>query len=170
MRMPARAPSAPGQPRRRRALERAVLGVLLRVLPEVPDVAVVVLREERDLGFGQLVALKSRSNSTIASTPSIFFVSPVTVKITRCGSGPRPRLERPSKTYCVPGTSGCQRLSTSVGAEKLPFGSKSFSVAVRLSGSTCAAASFAASPPQAPSVRAASSQPSDRCWTSRRAS
>ena len=104
-----------------------------------------------------LSRLMSRSNSTTASTPSIFFVSPVTVKITRCGRCPRPRLERPSKTNCVPGTSGCHRLSTCVGAEKLPFGSKSFSVTVRLSGSACAAASFAPSAPHAPRVRAASS-------------
>ncbi len=48
-------------------------------------------------------SLTSTSHTTRVCTPSITLVRSVTVNVTVCGSGPPPRLARPSRVSCVPG-------------------------------------------------------------------
>ena len=66
----------------RRDLEPAVLVVLLRVLPEAPDVLVVVLGEEGELALQELATLMSWSHRATFFTLSISLVKSVTVVIT----------------------------------------------------------------------------------------
>ena len=99
--------------------------------------------------------MTSRSQMTPVRTPSMTFVRSVTVKTTRCGRRPSPRFARPTKTNCLPGTSGSQALSTRVGCVKRR---RSKSRAVACSGPAAPAASGSGtgagpgSAPQAPTA------------------